>query len=99
MRGGKAEIGEGGTKGKLSRMESAPVALVMTDDIDIRFPDSAFSSFNARACCASSAPAALLLPVWMAALWFTTGDTSFALVMRYGVRGVLRAALSGVCGM
>ena len=93
------EIGEGGTKGKLSRMESARVEVVSTDDIEMRLPLSALSSFRARACWASRAPAALLAPVWIAALLFTTGDTSFALVMRNGVRGVLSAALTGVCGM
>ena len=93
------EIGEGGTKGKLSRIESARVEVVMTDDMEMRLPESVWSSLRARACCASRWPAAALLPVWIAALWLVRGDTSFALVMRYGVRGVLRAALRGVCGV
>ncbi len=45
VRMGRLEIGDGGTKGKLSRIESARVDVVITDAIDMRFlPDSAASS-------------------------------------------------------
>ena len=57
-RGGRFEIGEGGTKGKLSRIESAPVAVVIIEDIDVRL-----RSLSARACCCSRAPAVPLPPV------------------------------------
>lgn len=90
VRIGLSEIGDGGTKGKPSRMESARVDVeLMTDERDMRVS----SSSNARRCCSSSAPR-------MGESSDVCGATSFALVMRCGVRGVpmLSAALMGVCG-
>lgn len=100
VRMGLFEIGDGGTNGKLSRIESARVDVVITDAIDMRFLfESPLSSWSARACCCSRAPALPLPPVSIAALCCTMGETNLAFVMRYGERGVLSAALRGVDGI
>lgn len=92
VRIGRSEIGEGGTNGKFSRIESARVDVELTTDArDIRES----SSSRARFCCRSSAP-----PGWVGvdSLLPMGGDTIFALVIRYCERAVLRGAVIGVCG-
>ena len=88
VRIGLSEIGDGGTNGKDSKIESALVDVELTTD-DRSRPDS--SSSNARRCCNSICP-------FTPADRLFDGEISFALVIRFtfiGVRGELNAALIG----
>lgn len=90
VRAGLSEIGDGGTNGKPSRMESARVEAELTTDA--RESLVSISSMACR-CCRSSTPVG---SAGVVALLDGTGETSFALVIRYCDRAVLSGALTGV---
>ena len=88
-------MGDGGTKGNDSKIESALVDAALTTLVrdSLRFESN---SCKARRCCISNAPP----PGEFGDVdsFWRTDDTSLALVILYGVRGVVRAALTGVSG-
>lgn len=92
VRIGLSEMGEGGTNGKDSKIESALVDVELTTDDLSRIPSI---SSNALLCCDSNCPS----PFAPGDKVFEAGEMSFALVILFalgGERGELNAALTGV---